>query len=138
MPTRAPASPTSRSTRTSRTTAQRDPAAAASTPAAAAASTRVSQTASAKPARATKAPRTADKAPKLYRKPVRERVKLPEADVALIDTLKARAAAGGRPARKSELVRAGLQALSAMDTPSLVLALKDLEPLKLARIRPLE
>ncbi|MFY7855235.1 MAG: hypothetical protein ACOVQT_03775 [Rubrivivax sp.] len=83
-------------------------------------------------------PKAQGKAPKLHRKPIRERVKLPEADVALMETLKARANAGGRPARKSELVRAGLQALAAMDTPTLVQCLKDLEPLKLPAIRWLE
>jgi hypothetical protein len=90
------------------------------------------------PASPPPSPKAQGKPPKLHRKPVRERVKLPEADVALMETLKARAHAGGRPARKSELVRAGLQALAAMDTPTLVQCLKDLEPLKLPAIRWLE
>ncbi|WP_234413738.1 hypothetical protein [Ideonella sp. A 288] len=82
-----------------------------------------------KVAKASKAP----KAPKLRVKPVRDGFTMPEADFALIGTLKARAMSAQRETRKSELLRAGLHALAAMDTPTLVAALGQLEPVKVGR-----
>jgi hypothetical protein len=73
------------------------------------------------------------KPPKLHRKPVRDSFTMPEADFALIATLKARALAGHREAKKSELLRAGLHALAALDTASLVQALGQLEPVQVGR-----
>jgi hypothetical protein len=79
-----------------------------------------------------KAARTA-KPPKLRRKPVRDSFTMPEADFALIATLKARALAGRRETKKSELLRAGLHALAALDTSGLIAALAQLEPVKVGR-----
>lgn len=73
------------------------------------------------------------KAPKLRRKPVRDSFTMPEADFALIATLKARALSAKHVVKKSELLRAGLQALAALDTPALVAALGQLEPVKVGR-----
>lgn len=64
---------------------------------------------------------------------VRDSFTMPEADFALIGTLKARAMAGQRETRKSELLRAGLQALAAMESAALLAALHALEPVKTGR-----
>lgn len=82
-----------------------------------------------KPAKA----RKPAKPPKQRVKPVRDSFTMPESDFALIGTLKARALAAGRETKKSELLRAGLQALSMLDTPALVAALGRLEPIKIGR-----
>lgn len=82
-----------------------------------------------KTAKAEKAP----KPPKLRPRLVRDGFTMPEADFSLIGTLKARALAGAHPAKKSELLRAGLHALAALDTPALVAALARLEPVKTGR-----
>jgi hypothetical protein len=78
-------------------------------------------------------PGKAVKPPKLHRKPVRDSFTMPEADFALIATLKARALAGQRETKKSELLRAGLQALAALDSAGLLAALGALEPVKIGR-----
>jgi hypothetical protein len=83
----------------------------------------------AKPVKAGKA----GKPPKLHRKPVRDSFTMPEADFALIATLKARALAAKRETKKSELLRAGLHALAALDTRALVVALGQLDPVKVGR-----
>jgi hypothetical protein len=84
---------------------------------------------SAKADKGSKAP----KAPKLRQKAVRDSFTMPEADFSLVATLKARALAGKRETKKSELLRAGLQALAAMDGPTLLAALQALEPVKTGR-----
>lgn len=127
-----PAPPPVRGTR-SRATARRSreaaaPAAADTPPAAKAA---VKPRAAA-PAKEPKEVKDA-KPPKLHRKPVRDSFTMPEADFALIATLKARALAGQRETKKSELLRAGLHALALLDTPGLVVALSQLEPVKIGR-----
>jgi hypothetical protein len=75
----------------------------------------------------------AGKPPKLHRKPVRDSFTMPEADFALIATLKARALAGQRETKKSELLRAGLHALAALSPAELVAALGQLDPVKIGR-----
>lgn len=87
-----------------------------------------------KPAKPAKAPKP-PKPPKLRTKPVRDGFTMPEADFALIATLKARALSAQRETKKSELLRAGLHALAAMDTAALVAALGQLEPVKIGRPR---
>lgn len=92
--------------------------------------------AAAKPVKPAKPPKPAKpeaKPPKLRPRLVRDGFTMPESDFSLIGTLKARALAAAHPAKKSELLRAGLQALSAMDTPTLVAALERLEPVKTGR-----
>jgi hypothetical protein len=85
------------------------------------------------------APKAAPKAAS-PQKPAKQRVRLvrdsftmPETDFALIAALKARAMGAQREAKKSELLRAGLHALMALDGKALVAALGRLEPLKLGR-----
>ena len=79
-------------------------------------------------------------APASEKKPLKQRVRLvrdsftmPEPDFALIAALKARAMAAKRETKKSELLRAGLHALMALDGASLVGALGRLQPLKVGR-----
>jgi hypothetical protein len=62
----------------------------------------------AKPAKADKADKA--KKPKL----VRDSYTIPKTEYAVLEDLKARAAKLGQPAKKSELLRAGLKALAAM------------------------
>lgn len=88
------------------------PAPAAAAPAKAAKAAKSAK--AAKPAKAEKAPK-ADKADK-PRKPklVRDSFTIPKDEYAVLDALKQRAARLGRPAKKSEVLRAGVQALAAM------------------------
>jgi hypothetical protein len=81
-------------------------------------------------------PKAETKAPKKP-KPVlvRDGFTMPEADFALIAALKKRAAGAGREAKKSELLRAGLRALAALESATLVAALNTLEPVKVGRPR---
>lgn len=74
-----------------------------------------------------------NKAPTLRQKPVRDSFTMPEADFVLIATLKARALGAQRETKKSELLRAGLHALAALDTSALVAALGELAPVKIGR-----
>ncbi len=112
---------------------------AAARPAPAAARKRSLVAAPAAPAAAKPA---ADKAAKPQKpaKPEKQRVKLvrdsfamPEADFALIALLKSRAVDAKRPAKKSELLRAGLKALQALQPAQLVSALDALAPIKTGR-----
>lgn len=64
---------------------------------------------------------------------VRDSFTMPDVDFALIAALKERALGAGRPAKKSELLRAGLQALAALDSKKLRAALERLEPIKVGR-----
>jgi len=66
---------------------------------------------------------------------VHDRFTMPGADFALVGELKARALAGQRETKKSELLRAGLQALAALDKESLLRELAQLEPVKIGRPR---
>ena len=66
---------------------------------------------------------------------VRDGFTMPEGDFALIAALKRRAAAAGREAKKSELLRAGLQVLAALEVGALVASLNTLEPVKVGRPR---
>lgn len=75
----------------------------------------------------------ADKPTKPRIRMVRDSFTMPEADFALIAQLKAAAVAMGRPAKKSELLRAGLRLLAAQPPKVLLGALDGLEPVKLGR-----
>lgn len=83
-----------------------------------------------KPPKAAKPPK---KPAKLRPQLVRDSFTMPEADFSLVATLKARALAAQRHVKKSELLRAGLQALAAMDSRTLVASLDRLEPVKIGR-----
>ena len=73
------------------------------------------------------------KPPKQRVRLVRDSFTMPEPDFALIATLKGRALAAQRETKKSELLRAGLHALMALDGAALVGALGRLHPLKVGR-----
>ncbi len=75
------------------------------------------------------APPGKDKKPKL----VRDSFTIPKAEYAGIDTLKSRAMALGVGVKKSELLRAGLMALSAMGDAALRKALAAVPTLKTGR-----
>jgi hypothetical protein len=79
-----------------------------------------------KTAKSVEAPR-----PKL----VRGSFTMTEADFGVIAALKTRALGAKRAAKKSELVRAGLRVLGALDAKALVAALDQLEPVKTGRPR---
>jgi hypothetical protein len=64
---------------------------------------------------------------------VRDSFTMPEADFALLAKLKSTALEARRSAKKSELLRAGLQILAALDAESLVAALDRLDPVKTGR-----
>jgi len=73
------------------------------------------------------------KPPKMKAKLVRDSFTMPASDFALIAVLKERALGFKRPTKKSELLRAGLQALAGLNSPSLQAALNALAPLKPGR-----
>jgi hypothetical protein len=73
------------------------------------------------------------KPPKLKAKLVRDSFTMPQSDFALIAVLKDRAIGFKRPTKKSELLRAGLQALAGLNDASLQAALNALAPLKPGR-----
>lgn len=64
---------------------------------------------------------------------VRDSFTMPQSDFALIDVLKSRALNMKHPVKKSELLRAGLQSLQALDDLRLLVVLETLEPLKAGR-----
>jgi hypothetical protein len=64
---------------------------------------------------------------------VRDSFTMPEADFALVAVLKARALGLGRVAKKSELLRAGLQLLNQQEPKALMTALDGLQPIKTGR-----
>ena len=74
-------------------------------------------------------------APPERAKLVRDGFTMPEGDYALIAELKHRLHDVKREAKKSELLRAGLQALALLDVKSLAAALDRLEPVKTGRPR---
>lgn len=73
------------------------------------------------------------KPPKAKAKLVRDSFTMPQADFDLIAGLKERALGFKRPAKKSELLRAGLQAISGLNDTALKAALDALTPLKPGR-----
>lgn len=64
---------------------------------------------------------------------VRDGFTMPQADFALIAMLKSRALAARRETKKSELLRAGLHVLAALDDKALMAALGRLTPVKVGR-----
>jgi hypothetical protein len=80
-------------------------------------------------AKATKADKPAKTRPRL----VRDSFTMPDQDFKLIGTLKARALDAKRPAKKSELLRAGLHVLEGLGAAALITALDRLMPLKAGR-----
>ncbi len=74
-------------------------------------------------------------APEERAKLVRDGFTMPEADYALIAELKHRLHGQQREAKKSELLRAGLQALALLSADELAAALDRLAPVKTGRPR---
>ena len=74
-------------------------------------------------------------APQERLKLVRDGFTMPADDYALIAELKHRLHGAHREAKKSELLRAGLQALAKLDAPALAMALDALAPVKTGRPR---
>ena len=64
---------------------------------------------------------------------VRDSFTMPAEDFALVDVLKARGLQVQRPVKKSELLRAGLHALSGLSPQALAKALDALAPVKAGR-----
>ncbi len=87
----------------------------------------------AKPAKPAAAPAVAAKTVKVKAKLVRDSFTMPQADFDLVAKLKARAIAFQRPAKKSELLRAGLHVLQGLDDTRLRAALDALVPLQPGR-----
>jgi len=85
------------------------------------------------PVKSVKAPKPekADKPkkPKL----VRDSFTIPKAEYEVIDALKQRAAKAGSPVKKSELLRAGIKALAAMNDVALLATLKAVPSIKTGR-----
>ena len=69
------------------------------------------------------------------RKPkmVRDSFTMPKAEYAAIESLKARATQAGRPAKKSELLRAGVKLLEALPAAALIHALESLPAINTGR-----
>lgn len=79
-------------------------------------------------------PVKAEKAEKAKKpKAVRDSFTMPKAEYAVIDALKTRAAKAGAPAKKSELLRAGIKALAAMNEAAFLAAVKAVPAIKTGR-----
>lgn len=90
------------------------------------------------PARAAgtvKAPKPAKAKEAKPRKPklVRDSFSMPKAEYAVLQALKDRAAKAGRPAKKSELLRAGIQVLAGMQDAAFLGAMGAVPTLKTGR-----
>ena len=73
-------------------------------------------------------------APKVPKeKPVRDSFTMPPAEYAVIAAIKQRVLKLGHPAKKSEVLRAGLKTLAAMNDKALLAALQAVPPLKTGR-----
>lgn len=91
----------------------------------------------AKPAKAAEklAVKVAVKADKTPKKPklVRDSFTIPKAEYSVLDELKQRAAKAGAPAKKSEVLRAGIKALAAMSDAAFLAALRAVPAIKTGR-----
>lgn len=89
-----------------------------------------------KPAKAGPAPK-ADKAPKAEKpkkpKLVRDSFTIPKSEYTVLEDLKLRAAKLGRPAKKSEVLRAGVMALAAMGDATFLASLGGVPAVKTGR-----
>ena len=103
---------------------------AAARPAANPATRRANKAAPPAPAKSTKPPKVKVK---VKAKLVRDSFTMPQSDFDMIAVLKERAINFKRPTKKSELLRAGLQALAGLNSAALRSALNALTPLKPGR-----
>lgn len=111
--------------RTPATTTKKAPSALAAPPS----KTVVKASPVAKPAKPAKAAKT--KPEKI--KPVRDSFTFPKNEYLVIDVLKKRAVALGHPSKKSELLRAGIKALSAMADAAFSAAVRQVPAIKTGR-----
>lgn len=77
--------------------------------------------------------RTSTDAPRTGQLVVRDTFSMPSSDHSLIEQLRTRAAREGHITNKSEIVRAGLHGLAALDAAQLVILLEKLERIKPGR-----
>jgi hypothetical protein len=66
-------------------------------------------------------------------KVLRDKFRIPESELAVLDELKERAAKAGHPAKKSDVLRAGVKVLAAMGDLAFMTALGAVPPLKANR-----
>ena len=87
-----------------------------------------------KPAKTPPAPKTkAAKTKPVKIKPVRDSFTFPKNEYLVIDALKKRAVTLGHPSKKSELLRAGIKALSAMADAAFAAAIRQVPAIKTGR-----
>lgn len=103
------------------------PAAKATKPATSAGAKPAKDKPAAKPAKEVKADRS--KKPKL----LRDSFTIPKTEYAVIELLKQRAARLGRPAKKSEVLRAGVKALEAMSDTAFLACVSGVPAIKTGR-----
>jgi hypothetical protein len=89
--------------------------------------------ANSKPAAIVQAPKRVKPAKVKKPKLVRDSFTMPKIEYAVFDELKARASQLANPAKKSELLRAGVKALAAMSDAALLAALKAVPAIKTGR-----
>ena len=77
--------------------------------------------------------RAAQEAAKVKHKLVRDSFAIPKSEYAVLDALKLRAATLARPAKKSEVMRAGIAALAGMSDEAFLAALAAVPALKTGR-----
>jgi hypothetical protein len=80
-----------------------------------------------------KAPTPTRSASNVKTKVLRDSFRIPSNEYAVLDQLKERAAKAGHPAKKSEVLRAGVKVLAAMGDLAFVTALGAVPPLKSPR-----
>ncbi len=96
--------------------------------------TRAARPAAKTPARPAAAPAAAPKLEKPRKaKLVRDSFTIPKAEYMVLQDLKLRAARSGAAAKKSEILRAGVTALAAMNDAAFATALRAVTPLKTGR-----
>jgi len=83
--------------------------------------------------RAIKAPNPPIKPPHKREKLVRDSFTIPKGEYAVLESLKQRANGLTQPAKKSELLRAGIKALAAMDDAAFLAALQAVPAIKTGR-----
>lgn len=108
---------------------------AAATSAAKPASKPVAKSADKPAAKAKATPKPAAEKPVKLKKPkmVRDSLTIPKLEYAVLDALKLRAAKLASPAKKTELIRAGIKAIAAMTDAAFLAAIKAVPSLKTGR-----
>ena len=86
-----------------------------------------------KPTAVAAAPKVAAERPKVKSKLIRDSFTIPKSEYLALDALKQRATQLIRPAKKGELLRAGIVALSAMSDPEFLTVLGKVPSLKTGR-----